>query len=122
MCLAGDEVSVFWSKIKKEYGAETTEELFGFDAPSEHQCDHINKIIKKCNKIYDYSRYTAMDDEGSMRDKLDDINYDANGFDDEIEELRTAIESVRAWGNEWKNLCKKLMIEEKDNINLEKYI
>jgi hypothetical protein len=56
-------------------------------------------------------------EEDELKDALFDINWESDGLEKEVEELRTAIENVRQWGQEWKDFCKKLIEMKKISID-----
>lgn len=112
-------------ELKMKYGL-TSEQLFDIQEPLDYQCNKISKCkndyqtmfkeIEKSLKLV--NRYE------SVQDFADDISSAVWGLDeDSFEELRTAIEEVRAWGQEWKDLCKKIINENpeliKQYVNIE---
>jgi predicted nuclease with TOPRIM domain len=109
-------------QLKSIHKAETSEQLFQIDDPIDYQCPKFDELSKKAKNLYKTSqlgRYEE-DDNETLRDKLSEIAWDSSDLEEQIEELRDAIVSVRQWGDEWKKLAKKL-IEEND-IDLEKYV
>ncbi|MEM4994961.1 hypothetical protein WKH56_20565 [Priestia sp. SB1] len=120
-------------QLKKDLEVKTTEELFLIPEPSEHQCSRIDKLVKKSRSIEKSSKFIAFDyneneleslQEGFTEacNTLHDIQYEISDFEDELEAFRKAIEEAREWGEAWKKLCKRIIEENKDNINLEKYL
>lgn len=110
-----------WEDIKSEniMGA-TSEDILGLTSPVEYQCDNITNLIKKFNSIQFLSNLTRRDDSDDnefLRDRLSDIAWESVDLEDEIEEIRSEIEKLREWGQEWKELAKKLIIDY--NIDIE---
>lgn len=66
------------------------------------------KDIKQTEEIQD--AYSLSDD---IVWEIENIDYNK-----ELESLRKEIEQLRSWGNDWKNLAKKL-IESKDKVAIE---
>jgi hypothetical protein len=69
--------------------------------PVEHTCPDINKLIKQCDKINDHLRYaTKLESIEDLRGCLSDIENDFWNFEEKLEELRNANNSLRNWGIE----------------------
>lgn len=113
MCLTVDEVKV-------KYQVKTSEELFGIASPPEHQCKNIDKIIKIVKGIQKSTDNPRKLDEDELVDLVNDINYDLYRIDDDIEDIRKALEEVREWGQQWKNKCKEII--EHYNLDVEEII
>ena len=96
-------------EYKKEYNMKTSEEVFDFQKPAEHQCSNIDKLIKMSRSIEKLSDNVQRLDEDELRDVLNDINWDIRDFEGELESIRKAIEDVRKWGTEWKDLVKYMI-------------
>lgn len=105
-------------ELKMKYGL-TSEQLFDIQEPLDYQCSKIDKCKSEYrtmfkdinNAIRLANRYDNVEDFAS------DISSAIWGLDeDSFEELRTAIEEVRAWGQEWKDLCKKIINENPELI------
>ncbi|WP_299831588.1 hypothetical protein [uncultured Metabacillus sp.] len=114
-----EESLITWGKIKDEYGVGRTEEIFGINDPVEYQCDFITKIKDRVGSIEveaDVKRRDE-DDLEVLSDKLHSIRYEVYGLEDDIEKIRGAIEDVREWGTQWKELCKKIILDHKIDIN-----
>ncbi|PLR99542.1 hypothetical protein [Bacillus sp. T33-2] len=106
---AEEKAYAMWERLKREGGVETTEEIFDIDIPPEHQCPKIDKVIKTINEVNKQANVGRHDEFEDLKDKLKSIEYDISGLDDDVEELREAIESVRKWGQQWKELAKKVI-------------
>jgi len=112
-------------QLKQEQGIDLTSEyVLGITEPPEYQCPKIDEVIKDIGSIEkevdnakDYLRNEEYDD---VQWHLDSVNHDLYGLANEVEEIRTAIEEVRAWGQEWKNLAKRLINE--TDVKIEDFI
>lgn len=112
-------------KLKSELGiGVTSENALGISIPPEFQCSNIDQVIKNIGSIEkevdnarDYLRNEEYDD---VQWHLDSANHDLYGLASEVEEIRTAIEEVRAWGQEWKDLAKRLINE--TDVKIEDFI
>ncbi|MCP1159326.1 hypothetical protein [Bacillus infantis] len=111
-----EESQIAWGKIKDEYGVSRTEDLFSLNDPVEYQCSFIDEVVKKVKSIQRDLNYYRHDEYDDLIHRMDSVAYDVSNLDDEINEIRTAIEEVREWGSQWKELCKKLILEHKINI------
>lgn len=107
-------------EAKVKYEVKTSEDLFGIIHPPEHQCKNIDKIIKTINGIYKSTDNPRKLEEDDIVDLLNDINYDLYHMDDDIEDIRKALEEVREWGQQWKDKCKEII--ERYDLNIEDLI
>ncbi|TCJ00006.1 hypothetical protein [Cytobacillus praedii] len=112
-----DESRLKWGNIKDEYGVGTTEELFGLNDPVEYQCSFIDEVVKKVKSIQRDMNYYRHDEKEDLIHRLDSISYDIGDLDDEINDIRAALEEVREWGVQWKELCKRLILQFNIEIN-----
>lgn len=115
--LSKEESLIAWGKIKDEYGCATTEELFSLNDPVPYQCSFIDEVVKKVKSIQKDLNYYRHDEKDDLVHRLDSISYDIGNLDDEINEIRSSIEEVREWGNQWKDLCKKVILKYEVNID-----
>ncbi|PAD70598.1 hypothetical protein CHH83_02005 [Bacillus sp. 7586-K] len=111
-----EESITIWGKIKDEYGVGRTEELFGINDPVEYQCSFIDEVIKTVKSIQKDLNYFKYDEKEELMERLDSISWDIRGLDDDINEIRSALEEVREWGNQWKDLCKRIIL--KHNLDI----
>lgn len=103
-------------EAKHNYHPYTSEALLGLSEPPDYQCDNITALVAKIRSVetgidraHDYIRDENLEDaEYHAHCALLDIKDVA----DEIEALRAQIEAVRAWGQEWKDLAKKMLNDE----------
>jgi hypothetical protein len=102
---------------KIEHKINRSEDIFDISNPPEYQCKKIDELVDKVKSIHKRSsKYDRME-EDELKDALFDINWESDGLEKEVEELRTAIENVRQWGQEWKDFCKKLIEMKKISID-----
>lgn len=108
---------------KNKFNKSTSESLFGIIDQPENQCPLINNGLKIWynterdikSLIRDLSRIDSIEE---AEDIASDIDWSIGSLDivKEYEELRSKCQQIRAWGEDWKSLAKKL-IEERDNID-----
>ncbi|MFJ7950369.1 hypothetical protein ACIQZG_02455 [Lysinibacillus sp. NPDC096418] len=113
------------NQLKQERGIDVTSEyVLGIDEPPEHQCLNIDEVIKRVKgalKDCDYSRdYIKDEDLSNAESYADDVYHELYDLEDAIEKIRTEIENVRAWGQEWKDLAKKLINE--TDVKIEEFV
>ncbi|MFC8686038.1 hypothetical protein [Brevibacillus porteri] len=87
-------------EAKEKYQVKTSEELFGIASPPEYRCKNIDKIIKTVKTIQKSTDNPRKLDEEELIDLANDINYDLYGIDNDIEDIRKALEEARAWGHQ----------------------
>lgn len=88
----------------------TSEEKLGLQEPANHQCGNIDDMIDRVNEAEAFTRQalTALDSQTVVQANKE-THARLKGFADELEDLRVAIEQVRAWGQDWKNTAKELL-------------
>ncbi|MCA1021549.1 hypothetical protein [Halobacillus litoralis] len=116
-----EEKENFWIDIKVDRDVENSEKLFGFTVPPDFQCPNIDSIIKKI-KIVENDSSNTDGESDELVDRLDDINHTVYQLESDVEDVREAIELVRSWGQEWKSLCKQILFDNKDKIDLDNYL
>ncbi len=100
----------------------TSEEKLGFDSPIEHQCPKIDTLVKAAKEIESAINHALKcDDVDDMRLNVEDADWYAGDIESGFEELRDALDNVRQWGQQWKELAKEL-IEEYEPERLKKEI
>ncbi len=97
----------------------TSEDILGFIAPPRHQCGNIDKYIRSAN---DTARSISLacksDDLEEVKGHCSDADWDAGNIEEHFEKLRIALDEVRCWGQQWKELAKELIEEyEPDKLN-----
>jgi hypothetical protein len=108
-----------WIKYKNLYRVQTTEDLFDITEAPNFQCDFITKISDRASTIESAADVKRRDEDNLevLTDKLWEIRNEADGLSDDVEKLRDAITEVRAWGQQWKDMCKKLIIDKNIDID-----
>ena len=85
----------------------SSEELLNIDHPPEHQCGRIDDMIKRVNESLLFSRQAIVAiDPQTIIQANKETYLRLDGFAQELEDLREAIELVRRWGDDWKRLAK----------------
>ena len=110
--------------LKIKQGYETSENLFNISSPVDHICDKFtnikesfNRNIRYCNDAF---REFKNEDYDSARSLVEDVLYDISEYEDILDEIHDTLGEVRVWGQDWKDLCKRII--EENNIDLDKYI
>lgn len=112
-----------WNELKNEHNCKTTEDLLGLRHAPEFQCPNIKSIVKTATDVHSTSQLPRNWDSGDvdiLADKLSSISYDSSDLEDRVNEVWEAVEELRTWGDDWKNLAKHIII--KYNINVEELI
>lgn len=107
-------------EVKEKLQVKTSEELFGITSAPEHQCKNIDQIIKTIQSIYKRTDNPRKLDEEALIDLVNDINYELYGCDNDIEDIRKALEQVREWGQQWKDKCKEII--DRYELNVEEIL
>jgi len=110
--------------LKTKVQATTSEELFDISKQPEQQCPTINKMqanVKDgCNEIEHYCKdlRSVEGAENLSSDIESSVSYYFHYKTYELEDLRKEIESIRQWGEEWKNFAKSLLnkLKEEDIV------
>jgi len=119
------------SRIKQELCIETSEELFGIDLQPDEQCPKIDKYLSindnAINWVTEYVKdIKKTEDLDDIYKYADDIEWELDSLNAEssLEEIRNKCGSVRYWGQQWKDLAKKLLNERESLIDLvgDKYL
>ena len=112
-------------ELKDKLEAKTSEELFGIDEQPEQNCPKVDNGIKAWysvqRDIEEYCKDLNRCDTVYEAEKIGgDIDWLIGSLDvvEEYEELRKQCEKIRAWGQGWKDIAKKLIEERSDVSNL----
>lgn len=110
------------NSLKETLDVETSEELFAIPKQPDQQCPLINDIISDLNteaanvksvwqglKDVEEAQYYISD--------LDWAEFNIRNLDSKMEEVRTNIENIRSWGEEWKSLAMELLQDKEDLTN-----
>ena len=104
------------SHLTAELGM-TSEEILGFIKPVAHQCPNINKFIRQSDDIASSIRNALKSaDFDVVKSHCEDADWNAGDISGYFEELRTALEITRAWGQQWKDLAKELIKKHEKDV------
>lgn len=110
--------------LKIKQGYETSEDLFNISSPVDHICGKFTNIKKSFNRNIRYCndafREFKNEDYDSAESLVEVVLCDLSEYEDILGEIHDTLGAVRAWGEDWKRLCKRI-IEEND-IDLDEYI
>ena len=97
----------------------TSEEKLGFIEPPEHQCPVIDDAIKRIRDIEKSIGYALRSDSiEEAQSHCNDADWYGGDIECSLEYLRDACETLRFWGQQWKDIAKEL-IEEYEPERLE---
>ncbi len=109
---------------KKEAGYfATSEDVFGIITPPSFQCRNIDAMIDNMKQLT--LRIDSID-QSLWRKEYDDMQQPIDEMynylidKDTLEKLRRDIIDIREWGEDWKQLAKRIIAGEK--VDIEKYI
>ena len=112
-------------ELKEKLESNTSEKLFGIDEQPEQNCPKVDKGLKAWysvqRDIEGYCKDLKRCDTVEEAEKIGgDIDWLIGSLDvvEEYEELRKQCEKIRAWGQGWKDLAKKLIEQQNDVSNL----
>jgi ABC-type phosphate transport system ATPase subunit len=111
------------TQFKAELKINTSEELFGITPQVLDQCNNIDSIIGTLNKTYKEIQYyvrtlNSIDDINDVARVAKDIDWESSNIivDKELETLRSNIQLLRMWGQEWKDLAKSILNNDEDLV------
>jgi hypothetical protein len=117
------------TQLKTELEINTSEELFGITPQLPDQCGNIDSIIGTLNKTYrniqDSVRYlNRIDDVDEVSSITKDIDWESSNIivDKELETLRSNIQLLRMWGQEWKDFAKSILSDQDSERFVLRYI
>lgn len=93
----------------KAKGAKTSEELFGIDQQPEENCPYIDKCVGDISIAYKDVKSELRQAEDS--ELASSLEWGIDGMHesvDYLEELRSRINNLRQWGQQWKDLAKEM--------------
>lgn len=90
----------------------TNEEHFKLPEQPAETCPLIDKIIKKINLIDQSTRRYERDEHDELKDRLNEIEWAVSGLINDMEVIRKHVESIRSWGQAWKEKALELIIDE----------
>jgi hypothetical protein len=112
-------------ELKERLKAKTSEELFGINEQPEQNCPKVDEGIGNWYYVKREIEYCCRQlkqcDTVEEAEKIgSDIDWKLESLDivKEYEELRRQCEKLRAWGQGWKDIAKKLIEEKTDASGL----
>lgn len=81
----------------------TNEEVFKIKKQPEPTCPMIDGLIKRVNSIERQIKGYNAAEENELREMVDSVDTEMGGFNDKLEDIRRHVESIRAWGQDWKD-------------------
>lgn len=111
--------------IKYSLVLQESEEVFEITAEIPQQCPRINQFIKDVDILKDHLSLLQdlMENPSKNKEYIEReirvITEYVSSFNPEFEELRTACETLRKWGNEWKHLARNIFDETSPEIQKE---
>lgn len=107
--------------MKNEYSTHVTSEtVLGIQEPPAHMCSDLDEVIKLAKDTLHAVEQINGSDEHDDKWYVDSARGDIGYIPSAVENIRTQVEDLRQWGQEWKDLAKRLM--EDSNVDVERYI
>lgn len=93
--------------MSAEVHEPTSETLYGITEQPSPTCPMIDEAIASLRKaLKSLSGWKKMDEE-QLKDACDYAEWHLSNAEGEMEQVRDHVESVRAWGQQWKDLAKE---------------
>ncbi len=115
----------FFEKLKHLSEVSTTELLFDISPQTENQCPNIDSVLGNVKYAYKAGeRGKDCEDIEDLKAYCEEVYDELYSVDSDMEDLRSAIVDIRAWGDSWKTLCKDLIYEflKNDKEFIENYL
>lgn len=87
----------------------TSEAILGIVEQPEPTCPDIDKAIKELDNLISMCRHSEKMDENELRSVVESVDWELPSIIEAFEELRRANQSIREWGQEWKEKAKELL-------------
>ena len=88
----------------------TSESILGIPKPPDHQCPDIDGYVNNANIIESaISDALKCDELEDMKSNVEDADWHASDIKGYFEDLRENMDLLRQWGQEWKDLAKRLI-------------
>ena len=90
----------------------TSEEKLGFLEPPEHQCPVIDEAIRTIRDVEKSIGHALRADSlEEAQSHCNDADCWGGDIENYLESLRDVCETLRSWGQQWKDLAKELIEE-----------
>lgn len=83
----------------------TNEEAFEVREQPAPTCPMIDSLIKRSNEIMKTIRGYNRANEEELRLMVDDVDTSIRYFEDQLNEIRSHVEDIRSWGQDWKDVA-----------------
>ena len=94
---------------------QTSEDLYGISPQPAPTCPMIDEIIRQLDDAEAHIRgYQKCEDPAELREMIELVERELFSWDtpkSTLEKIREHVESIRAWGEEWKQACLALSEE-----------
>lgn len=99
--------------MKKAKNVNASEELFGINKQPIENCPYIDECIRDLKTTYRnvISEIYSADIEDSVKKDIKWYAEEIENYADNFDELRSRIEDLRDWGEQWKTLAKQMFID-----------
>lgn len=88
----------------------TSEDKLRISKQPEVMCSKIDEYIKNIDRISsDISFALKSEDMDEIKNLCESADWDLSGVNIQFENLRCALEEVRSWGQQWKDVAKNLI-------------
>ena len=75
------------------------EGCYGISKEPENTCPMIDSVIKSINvALSDSAKYKKKDDIEVLQNILDDVEWNLNSLESDLEDIRSHVEKIREWG------------------------
>lgn len=99
------------SENKKEQ--LSSEDILGIEKQPEMSCPKINEAVKDVCRVIDSAkgafRSIQYEDWDGVKSAVENIECDSSCLEDHFEYCRSQCELIRSWGQNWKDLAKRLI-------------
>lgn len=89
----------------------TNEETFKVREQPSPTCPMIDGLIKRVNWIERQIKGYNAAEENELREMVDSVDTEISYFTDNLEKIRSHVETIRAWGQDWKEIALHLREE-----------
>lgn len=113
----------FYKQLKIDKSVKTTEELFNLPPQPSNQCPIIDKeldSLKNKLKDIDWDLIDLMKENSDIDKEVQSIRNQVDELwcvNEAFEEIRGNCESIREWGEAWKDVCKYMFYKHPELID-----